>query len=164
VHALEVDALSFLAADVSSTAFNRPEPWSAERQAEIALSRDEVMTLAAVITDVGERCHDIVESGFLVGGLRSLWRIYDYYSAVQGARPFPAIRCNAPWVSAVLEPGGQLRPCFFHAPYAKVDGQSLQETVNAPAAVAFRRALNVGTNETCRRCVCTLALPSWADA
>jgi MoaA/NifB/PqqE/SkfB family radical SAM enzyme len=164
IHGLDVDRLSFLAADVSSTAFNRAEPWDEVRRSEIALSRDQLITLAAAIREVRDRCRDAVDSGFLFGGLASLWRIYDYYCAVQGLRTFPAVRCNAPWVSAVLEPGGQMRPCFFHAPYASVAGQSLQEIVNAPAAVAFRRALDTRTDETCRRCVCTLSLPSWADA
>jgi Fe-coproporphyrin III synthase len=164
VHGLNVDGLSFLAADVSSTAFNRATPWDEDRRAEIALSRDQLITFAAAITEVGDRCRDIVDSGFLAGGLGSLWRIYDYYCAVLGLRSFPAVRCNAPWVSTVLEPGGQVRPCFFHAPYRSVAGQSLQEIVNAPAAVAFRRALDVRADETCRRCVCTLSLPSWAEA
>ena len=164
VRGLEVDALSFLAADVSSTAFNRAQPWSPERQSEIALSRDQLMTLAAAIAEVEGRCHEAIESGFVVGGVRTLWRIHDYYSGLQDLGALPLVRCNAPWVSAVLEPGGVLRPCFFHAPYAYAAGQSLEEAVNAPAAVAFRRGLNVTTNETCRQCVCTLSLPSWADA
>jgi MoaA/NifB/PqqE/SkfB family radical SAM enzyme len=164
IRRLDVDGLSFLAADVGSTAFNRATPWDQDRRAEIALSRDQLITFAAAITEVGDRCRAIVDGGFLAGGLGSLWRIHDYYCALQGLRPFPSVRCNAPWVSTVLEPGGQVRPCFFHPPYASVAGQSLQEIVNGPAAVAFRRALDVRTNETCRRCVCTLSLPLSAKA
>lgn len=36
-----LDATSFLAADVSTTAFNRPEGWNGERVSEVALSSDE---------------------------------------------------------------------------------------------------------------------------
>ena len=162
IQSLGVDHVSVLGADVSSTAFNRAQPWPLERQYEIALSPGELPGLAAAIRDVQERCSQAVESGFVVGGLSSLWRIYDYYCANAGLRPFPPVRCNAPWVSAVLEPGGQVRPCFFHPPYAG-DAHSLHDTLNAPAAVAFRRSLSVTENETCKRCVCTLSLPSWTE-
>jgi hypothetical protein len=64
-------------------------------------------------------------------------------------------------VSAVLEPGGVLRPCFFQAPYAM--HPDLAAGVNGEQAVAFRRSLDVATNETCRRCVCSLNLPLTAS-
>jgi pyruvate-formate lyase-activating enzyme len=41
-HAIRLDQISFLAADVSSTAFNRPAPWGDERVADVALSPNEV--------------------------------------------------------------------------------------------------------------------------
>lgn len=164
IRRLGVDRLSFLAADVSSPAFNRPEPWSAERKAEIALSRDQLFALAATIGEVEDRCRDDVEKGFIAGGLPSLWRIHDYYAALAGVRDFPEVTCNAPWVSAVIEPGGQMRPCFFHAAYKRTDGIGLEQTINSPDAVAFRGSLNVATNATCQRCVCSLALPLLGDA
>jgi MoaA/NifB/PqqE/SkfB family radical SAM enzyme len=158
-----VDRLSFLAADVSSAAFNRPEPWSPDRQAEIALSRDHVMALAAAINEVEGRCHQALQTHFITGGLDALWRIYDYYGAVAGVRSFPRVTCNAPWTSAVMEPGGTLRPCFFHPPYAASAGQPLDDAINAPSAVAFRRRLDVRRDETCQRCVCTLSVAAWHD-
>jgi hypothetical protein len=81
----------------------------------------------------------------------------NYYRALAGDGEFPPVHCNAPWVSAVLEPGDVLRPCFFHPVYAA--GSELTEGLNGERAVAFRRGLDVGTNETCRRCVCSLNLP-----
>ncbi len=163
IRGLGVGRLSFLAADVSSPAFNRPEPWSPERKAEVALSHDQLFSLAATITEVEDRCRDALESGFIAGGLASLWRIHDYYAALVGARDFPAVRCNAPWVSAVLEPGGQLRPCFFHAAYTTNGERALAEAINSPDAVAFRQSLDVTRNEICKRCVCSLSLPLLAE-
>jgi Fe-coproporphyrin III synthase len=164
VRDLGVARLSFLAADVSSSAFNRPEPWSAERRCEIALSREQLPVLAAAVSEVEDICRDPAMAGFIAGGVRSLWRIHAYYRALAGMSEFPPTRCNAPWVSAVLEPGGQVRPCFFHEPYAVSDGLALADILNAPAARAFRRALKVNTNETCRRCVCSLSLPLRSEA
>jgi len=38
-------SISFLAADLTSTAFNRPEGWTPDRQSEISLDGDEIRTL-----------------------------------------------------------------------------------------------------------------------
>jgi Fe-coproporphyrin III synthase len=157
------DCLSFLAADLSSPAFNRPQPWTAARQAEVGLSPDQVTVLAAAITEVEQRCRAALATHFIAGGLGALWRIYDYYSALAGVRSLPAVACNAPWISAVLEPGGVLRPCFFHPPYTVTANVPLDEALNAPAAVAFRRRLDVRRDETCQRCVCSLSVAPWQD-
>jgi MoaA/NifB/PqqE/SkfB family radical SAM enzyme len=157
-HRMGFDEISFLAADVSSSAFNRPAPWSEGRAAEIAVGREE---LPVLIDAIGHAVHSDAElftNGFVAGGRASLDRIVQYYRALAGDADYPAVQCNAPWVSAVLEPGGTLRPCFFQPAY---DGAntSLVETLNADAAVTFRRNLDVTANETCRRCVCSLSLP-----
>jgi hypothetical protein len=70
-----------------------------------------------------------------------------------------APRCNAPWVSAVVESDGTLRPCFFHAPIGNISEESLAQALNGPLAVAFRKSLDVAQNPICRRCVCSLHLP-----
>ena len=156
--AMGFDEISFLAADLSSSAFNRPEPWSAKRQAEVAVAPAQLAALDASIARAQVAHAAAFSSGFVAGGIESLERIARYYRAVTGLGEYPAVHCNAPWVSAVLEPGGVLRPCFFHEPYASSDGD-LSDALNSPAAVAFRRDLDVGSNATCRRCVCSLNLP-----
>jgi MoaA/NifB/PqqE/SkfB family radical SAM enzyme len=163
-HASGIDRLSFLAADVSTHAFNRPEPWDEARRAEIAVPGDALPLLAEAIGETESICRDASLGGFIAGGIPSLWRIYDYYRALAGLGDFPRVRCNAPWVSAVLEPGGEVRPCFFHAPYEAMGEATLDETLNSAAARAFRRELDVRTNDVCRRCVCSLSLPLWAEA
>ena len=163
VHRLGVNQLSFLAADVSSTAFNRPDGWTAERRGDVALSPDLVLALEASIHDVRDRCASMLKSGFVVGGLDSLRRIHAYYAALAGLGPFPRVRCNAPWVSAVVEADGAMRPCFFQPRYTGSHQQGLLETLNAPQSVAFRASLDVSTNATCQRCVCSLSLAPLAD-
>lgn len=154
------DELSFLAADVSSQAFNRPVPWDETRRASVALSQDEVRALADAIHAAERRCARSFERRFVTGGAAWLWRIHDYYRALAGDGPLPPVRCRAPWVSAVLEPGGVLRPCFFHAAYPE---GGLRQSLNAPEAIAFRRGLDITRDETCRRCVCALNLPFWLE-
>jgi MoaA/NifB/PqqE/SkfB family radical SAM enzyme len=155
-HRLGFDELSFLAADVSSSAFNRPEPWTPERAAEVAV--DDLEKLGESISYAVSTHGDLFANGFVAGGRASLDRILHYYQALAGRASFPAVQCNAPWISAVLEPDGVLRPCFFHAPYGSA-AEGLAEALNSPAAVAFRKGLDVARNETCQRCVCSLNLP-----
>jgi MoaA/NifB/PqqE/SkfB family radical SAM enzyme len=157
-HRLGFDELSFLAADVTTQAFNRPEPWTDDRIAEVAVGARDLPALEASIDTAVERHPDRFREGFVAGGRASLDRIQRYYAALAGRADRPAVACNAPWISAVLEPGGALRPCFFHQPYdAMPDG--LASTLNSERAIAFRRALNVEQNPTCQRCVCSLNLP-----
>ncbi len=158
VHTIGVDRLSFLGADVTSTAFNRAEPWPAARQQEIALTRDDLPLYAAAINRAGASCQAQIASGFLQDGIGGLWRIHQHYAAAVGMGEAPRVRCNAPWVSAVVEPNGTVRPCFFQPAYPSSDGD-LESIINSPEAIHFRRALNVRRDATCRQCVCTLSLP-----
>ena len=156
--------ISFLAADLSSPAFNRPMPWPEARVAEVTIPAAELPALAAAIDHVIADCAPDLRAGFVAGGIASLRRIYDYYAAAAGLRAFPRVRCNAPWVSAVLEPGGVVRPCFFHAAYAAPTADAdFEVTLNSPDAVRFRNELDVRRNDTCRRCVCSLHLAPGSD-
>ena len=156
--AMGLDELSFLAADVSSQAFNRDVAWSGQRASEVAIGRASLDDLRAAIDRAVVAAAHLFEQGFIAGGRESLDRIHHYYSALAGAGDFPIVHCNAPWVSAVLEPGDQLRPCFFHPVYKSADG-GLEAALNAGESIAFRRNLDVARNDTCRRCVCSLNLP-----
>jgi Fe-coproporphyrin III synthase len=157
-HRLGFDELSFLAADLSSSAFNRVEPWSAERIDQVAVGVDDLPALEAAIELAGAESPQLMHDGFIVGGRASLDRILQYYRAVGGRAEFPTVECNAPWVSAVLEPDGNLRPCFFHPVYGSA-AAGLEEALNSPGAIAFRQTLGVERDDTCRRCVCSLNLP-----
>jgi MoaA/NifB/PqqE/SkfB family radical SAM enzyme len=158
VQSLQVDRLSFLAADVTSTAFNRRVPWDERTQAEIALGRDELSTFAAVIMDAERRCAAAFANGFVEGGAASLYRIHEHYAALAGLCKWPRVRCNAPWISAVLESDGRVRPCFFQPAY-ETAAEGLANSIHSPQAVSFRRDLDVRRNEICQRCVCSLSLP-----
>jgi MoaA/NifB/PqqE/SkfB family radical SAM enzyme len=156
--AIGFDEISFLAADVSSSAFNRTTPWDDERVAEVAVAGDELDKLKRAIDSAVAASPDSFQNGFVVGGRASLERIHDYYAALAGTRAFPAVSCNAPWISAVLDANGVLSPCFFQPAYA-TSGGDLRDTLNSASAVAFRKALHVDRDATCRRCVCSMNLP-----
>ena len=157
-HRMGFDEVSFLAADVSTTAFNRPQPWPSDRVADVAVGGQDLADLAAAIERIAASAPDMLQAGFVAGGRASLDRIHRYYAALAGHAEFPAVQCNAPWVSAVLEADGMLRPCFFHQPYGPVS-DDLEKDLNSASAIGFRQQLSVETNPTCRRCVCSLHLP-----
>lgn len=151
---LGLRSISFLAADLSSTAFNRPEAWPAERQAEVGLSVEEALDLEGEIEAMIRERAD----GFILETPEKLRRIVRHFRAHLGLVEPVAPRCNAPWVSAVVESDGAVRPCFFHRPIGNLGGRSLREVLNGPEAVGFRRALDVSRDPICRRCVCSLYL------
>ncbi len=154
-----LDSVSFLAADLTSAAFNRPEGWSPDRQDRVSLNSPEVDALDREIERlISEHWADVV-SGFVVESADKLRRIVQHFQAHLGQAEDIAPRCNAPWVSAVVEASGDVRPCFFHPAYGNLRDQPLQQVVNSPEALRFRAALDIATNPVCRRCVCSLHIP-----
>ena len=154
-HAMGFDEISFLGADVSSKAFNRETPWGADRIAEVSVGPADVGRLKGSIDRAVMMMPDLFGNGFVVGGRASLDRITQYYAALAGYRDFPVVQCNAPWVSAVMDADGALRPCFFHPVYGDAAGD-FEGMLNSKAAIEFRKTLDVATNPTCQRCVCSL--------
>ncbi len=55
-----------------------------------------------------------LDFGFVVERPAKLRRIAHHFRAHVGQAQHVAPRCNAPWVSAVIEASGEVRPCFFH--------------------------------------------------
>jgi MoaA/NifB/PqqE/SkfB family radical SAM enzyme len=163
-HTLGLNSLSFLAADLTSTAFNRPEGWSAERGSGIALTADEIVLLDREIEKVIQECAPDLERGFIVERPEKLRRIARHFRAYLGMVSACPPRCNAPWVSTVIEADGSVKPCFFHAAIGNIHDLPLIDILNSEVALGFRQHLDVSTNPTCRNCVCPLFLPHPVEA
>jgi Fe-coproporphyrin III synthase len=153
---LGLSSVSFLAADLTSTAFNRPEGWLPDRANHVALNNEEVEALQAEVHRlISEHALDL-ESGYIVESAAKLNRMVAHFRAHLGQGKDVAPHCNAPWVSAVIEASGDLRPCFFHPVIGNIHRRSLADIVNSQEALRFRSHLDVANNETCKRCVCSL--------
>ena len=63
----------------------------------------------------------------------------------------------------MVEADGTVRPCFFHGELGNVRERPLDEILNSPEAVAFRRGLDVESDPVCRKCVCSLNLSPRED-
>lgn len=157
---LGLDRISFLAVDVSSEAFNRPDGWPTERVAGVALSESDLPLLAAELDALeAERAADFA-SGFIAESPAKLRRrLQQYFSALLGHGAFHPNDCNAPWVSAVIETDGTVRPCFFQPALGNLHAAgSLEAVLNSPEALRWRRGLDTHRDAICRKCVCSLAL------
>jgi Fe-coproporphyrin III synthase len=153
-----LDSISFLPADISSTAFNRENRWDEERQQEICLAETDLEDMKNIIDEIMNRFADDLKSRFIAESPQKLQKIYAYYAAYYGYNLFPYKKCNAPWVSTVIEADGTVRPCFFHKSYGNIKSDSLEEIINGKDAVEFRKNLDMESNPTCLKCVCYLNL------
>ncbi|HEY0553053.1 MAG TPA: radical SAM protein [Thermoanaerobaculia bacterium] len=158
-HEIGLDRISFLAADVSSEAFNRPGGWERERAVGIALGPEDLPALAAELAALeGEHVADFAR-GFIAESPEKLERrLLRHFAALLGEGDFAPVECNAPWVSAVVETDGTVRPCFFQPPLGNLQEAGLAAILNSDAAIDWRRGLDTSRNAICRRCVCSLAL------
>lgn len=156
--AIGLNQISFLPADVSSHAFNREQAWDIPRQQELSLSLDDLEEMKEIIDQLISKYKGAFETGFIAESPEKIRKIYSYYAAFHGLNPFPFKKCNAPWVSTVIEADGTVRPCFFHEAVGNIHDQPLHEILNSERAIAFRRSLDMDNNSTCVKCVCYLNL------
>jgi MoaA/NifB/PqqE/SkfB family radical SAM enzyme len=152
-----LDQVSFLAADVSSPAFNRPRALSLSSAAssELLLRSEEIPEFASVVEATIAARERELAARRIAPGAEGLRRLVDYYHAQLGQGAFPPVDCNAPWASVMIEAQGDVRPCFFHPAVGNVRTSSLQ-AILGHAMPEFRRSLDVARDPTCERCVCTL--------
>jgi MoaA/NifB/PqqE/SkfB family radical SAM enzyme len=156
---LGLNSVSFLAVDLTSESFNRPHGWPVERQGAVSLGEEDVDGLAKEIEALIEDHAVHLASGFIAESPEKLRGIVARFRAHLGQVEPTAPRCNAPWVSAVIEADGVVRPCFFHPAIGSTRDMPLREVLNSPAAMIFREELDIPNNPICQRCVCSLYLP-----
>jgi MoaA/NifB/PqqE/SkfB family radical SAM enzyme len=146
-HNLQLDSISFLAADLTSQAFNRQAGNAPDLVPDLVILREQIEK----IVGAGE-C-----GAFVLESEAKLRRIVHHFAYASGGRPTTSPVCNAPWVSSVMEADGTVRPCFFHPAVGRVTAdRTLFDVINGPVATWFRASLDVATNPICRRCVCSL--------
>lgn len=160
---LHLNQISFLPADVSSTAFNREIKWDAPRQEEVMPSKEELVALKKILEQLFIDNKSDFDDHFIAESPAKLYKIYEYYGALHGLNDFPQKKCNAPWVSAVVEADGNLRPCFFHNTIGNIRSDSIDTLLNTPSSLSFRKFLDMEKDEVCKKCVCYLNLAPMAD-
>ncbi len=155
---IRLDQISFLAADITTDAFNRPELWDDQKAGEVKLSRADLVKFKDVIERLINNHSNDFRTNFIAESPDKIRRFYHYYAAYYDESKFPEMKCNAPWVSAVIEADGSVRPCFFHQVVGDIRENSLEEIINSEKSLSFRKNLDVTTNKICEKCVCYLNL------
>jgi MoaA/NifB/PqqE/SkfB family radical SAM enzyme len=157
---LGLHRISFLAVDVATDAFNRPGGIGLKPPETLALSREELPELERELDALSREHAADFASAFIAESPEKLRaRLLHYFRARHGLGDFAPVSCNAPWVSAVVESDGTVRPCFFQPPLGNLrEAGSLEAVLNSPKALAFRAGLDVATNPICVKCVCSLNL------
>ena len=158
-----IDQVSFLPADVSSHAFNRQMAWAEAKQHEVLISEKELPELNEIIGRIINTYKTGINSNFIAESAEKLQQVYQYYAAFYGLATFPFKKCNAPWVSTVIEADGSVRPCFFHEVVGNIRDSSLANILNSDGAINFRKTLDMNKNPTCVKCVCSLYLSPLAN-
>lgn len=149
-----LDQVSFLAADTYTTAFNHN---TAELNLkEIVISKNELPEFHQILKNFFRVYKKDFQSKFIAESPDKMMRIYRHYAAANGLGDFESPKCNAPWVSAVIEADGNVRPCFFHASYGLLSSGGIGAIINSAYAAQFRKNLDVKNNDICRHCVCSL--------
>jgi MoaA/NifB/PqqE/SkfB family radical SAM enzyme len=153
---MRLNGISFLAVDLTSTAFNRPLAWPVSRQTEMGLSVDELAILDNEITGLIADSDREYGQGFISESPAKLKRIAHHFRVQLGLASAESPMCNAPWTSAVIDVDGAVRPCFFHTPIGHLKSGELSEVVNGARARAFRASIDIANNPICHNCVCSL--------
>ena len=154
--AIGFDSISFLATDLTSQAFNRDVVWPIVRQNEVALTRSEAEALEEELEALIRENAEDFRTRYIVESPEKMRRIVRRFREHLGECAPVAPMCNAPWVSAVVEVDGTVRPCFFHQKIGSLAGNTLEQAINGDEARRFRASLDVESNSICQRCVCSL--------
>jgi Fe-coproporphyrin III synthase len=151
---LGADGVSFLAVDVANPhAFGRSDGFSSD----LALREQDLAQFGELLDALERHNARDFASGFIVESPRKLRHIHRYFAALNGAGEYPAVRCNAPEFSAVIDAGGRVNPCFFiQGPADAPVGADLMLALNTPPAVALRERIRAGGAPECRTCVCSI--------
>lgn len=150
---MNLKQISFLSADVTSEAFGRTRGKSSTHG--LLLEESEIKEFEEIVEATIVSHSRAFETRFVAESPAKLRRLPRYYAAQLGLGEFPTISCNAPWVSAVIEADGNVRPCYFHNSVGNVREKDLRALLKNEMH-AFRAQLNVNENATCKKCVCTL--------
>ena len=154
---LGVHEVSFLAVDVANPhAFARQNGFTHD----LALQPPDLPLLAGILDELEHEHASEFRSGLIANSPRKLRRIHQYFAAVCGVAPYPAVRCNVFEYSAVIGATGRVSPCFFiTGPPGSIWRDSLEELLNHATMSTLRASIRAGERPECARCVCSL----WRD-
>lgn len=152
--ALGLNSISFFGLDSDTQAFGReardPGDWTTSIGA-IALREEDMPRLAEELGRLAALHAADFESGFIVERPARLGYCLSPHQRREGGG---VVRCNAPFTSAVIEPDGSVKPCWFLPAYGNIrEAGGLEQVLGSLAAKDALDSLDVGTHPVCNRCI-----------
>ncbi len=153
---LNVNRISFLAADVLSESFGRDTSGSIAANDAIVLSEDEAVEFRRIVEETILKYKDDIDARFISESSQKLLHLVQYFEALLGTASFPKNHCNAPMMSAVITSTGNVQPCYFLPEYGNIREIPLTALANNPHITTVRDDVRDYKLERCQTCVCTL--------
>jgi MoaA/NifB/PqqE/SkfB family radical SAM enzyme len=153
---LGVDRISFLAVDVSSRAFHRPQEGLPYEREAILLNAEEAQELRGLMKDFATAHEREISIKFVSESMEKLFHMVEYFEALANLAPYPRNHCNAPMVSTVITSTGDLLPCYFLPSFGNVKRAFLKSLLNLSSARETRKNVRAYDLEQCHKCTCTL--------
>ena len=155
---LGLDSISFLPVDIATDAFNHTDTMTETQTEELGLTKTDIDEFEQKLETLIQNRKEDFDNKFISESPEKMRRMVQFFRAQIGEAPFPEVRCNAPWVSTVVESDGRVMPCFFQSAFGRLEDGPLEQIINSSAAVNFRKNLDVKTDPICQTCVCSLEL------
>ena len=131
-------SISFLAADLTSEAFNRALVWPGERQSEIALTEKEVAGLEDEIEQLIVEHGDDIRRGYIVEAAAKLRRIPRRFREHLGQATPNRLSAMLPGFLPSWKSTDRLGRAFSIVQLVTLAHATLEEVVNGEAARLFR--------------------------
>jgi Fe-coproporphyrin III synthase len=153
-HQLGACQISFLAVDVANPhAFGRSDGFASD----LALQAQDLPLFEQLLCSLEQQRAEDFHSGFIAESPQKLRRILQYFSALCGQGAYPAVLCNAPEFSAVIDAQGRVRPCFFiGGPPGATVHDDLPALLNGAPMTSLRRDIRQRRRAECTTCVCSM--------
>jgi radical SAM protein with 4Fe4S-binding SPASM domain len=150
---LGVRQISFLAVDAHTNgAFGRHNGFDRN----LGLQSDDLQKLSGILESMERDFPREFQTQFIAETPQKLRRLHQYFTAMHGTMAYPEVRCNAPEFSAVVEAGGNVRPCFFiQGPKEANIANGLAHVLSSPEFAALKRDIRDRRRPECGKCVCT---------
>jgi radical SAM protein with 4Fe4S-binding SPASM domain len=150
---LGVRQISFLAVDVhTQDAFGRVGAFDRN----LGLQPDDLPRFSEILDTLERDFSREFQTGFIAETPQKLRRLHQYFAAAGGAVAYPAVRCNAPEFSAVIEANGDIRPCYFiPGPQEANVKNGLAHALNTQNFVTLRQDIRERRRPECEKCVCS---------
>ena len=149
---LGMNHISFSPADVTNAAFGRSGQLPAGVLENILLDGNDLAGFKKIIFDLRASQPQLFSSKFIIEGFKNLLRIYNYYAAQSGKNKFPPAVCNLPWLYAVVEADGQLKPCCLYSSVGSIRQERLEELVRGEMMIKSRNKIRHSQSLVCSRC------------